>query len=370
MATRAGARAEAATERLWKAARRGDCARIEAALAAGADMGAQCSDYGLTALHEAVEQGHVGAVELLLRRGEGSPGHADGVYRSLSFVPWHDADEWPASVAVTRLLLDAGADVLDDARRPPLHRAAAAGCAAGVRMLLGAGADALAYDGEDYSPIEHAAGCCNAGGDPVGCIVALLDAGAVVAADDEGSSSPFRFCVPSPHAPALIRLLVSAGADVNAQDADDNAPLHYAAAFMLGTSSDTVRHDARIAAHELLACGAEATPQFWSDERVTGSSRAHRALLLGEAAWARRGHLVRLRKRLRQAADAAQEEAANAALVALPALQAELAAARAENAQLISRLAAAEARIAHPGSSGAAGGGSGCAAGGASGAGV
>jgi hypothetical protein len=112
-------------------------------------------------------------------------------------------------------------------------------------------------------------------------------------------------------------------------------------------SDPRARDNARVAVHALLACGAEATPAWWlAVQAAPLVDRPHRPALMFEAAWARRGHLVRLRKRLRQAADAAHELAAE--LTALPFYQAELAAARADNALLAARLAA-EARLAHQG---------------------
>jgi hypothetical protein len=175
---------------------------------------------------------------------------------------------------------------------------------------------------------------------------ALLAAGADVHAVDHAGRTALHWlafhCAPE-HAPAAVRALAAGGADVNAQDSHGSTPLQVMWAC---EGYDYQRPDEEVAATgtALLGVGADAGQDFWAGKRMMEVPRGSRAALLGEAAWARRGALVRLRWRLRQAADAAYEAAA--ALVGLPALQAQVEAAEAEAAAANGRAACAEARAA------------------------
>src|SRR5688572_23791761 len=57
-----------AAEELWDAARAGDLARVNAALAKGANIDAK-TRYGVTALMFAADKGHTEVVRLLLEKG-------------------------------------------------------------------------------------------------------------------------------------------------------------------------------------------------------------------------------------------------------------------------------------------------------------
>jgi hypothetical protein len=65
--------------------------------------------------------------------------------------------------------------------------------------------------------------------------------------------------------------------------------------------------------HALLALGAPATPAVWAADPMAALPRTMRTELLGEAAWARRGRLVALRRQMRQPDEGARAAANEAA---------------------------------------------------------
>jgi cytohesin len=134
-----------AQRHLWHAAKRGDCAGIEAALAAGAQV--NCVDTAgsdSTALAHAVESIHVDAVALLLNRGA-LPNRDGAEHPTMSRVLCGAFKRWADSAAIYRLLLAAGADVEatheeGQLNMRALHWAAEAHWLTGVQLLLAAGA--------------------------------------------------------------------------------------------------------------------------------------------------------------------------------------------------------------------------------------
>jgi hypothetical protein len=70
------------------------------------------------------------------------------------------------------------------------------------------------------------------------------------------------------------------------------------------------------AAVVLLAAGAEVGDDFWRGYLVKALPRDGRAALLGEAAWARRGHLCCLRRRVNPNSEQAAADESKAAAVA------------------------------------------------------
>lgn len=102
---------DAANQKLWAAARSGDMAAIENALAAGADVNSiQPKDYGKTALHLAAERGHTDAVSKLLA-SKANLNAKDTFYQDTP-LGWA---VYSRRTAVVGLLLDAGAEGADAA---------------------------------------------------------------------------------------------------------------------------------------------------------------------------------------------------------------------------------------------------------------
>ncbi len=143
--------------RLIQAARAGDVAAIESALAAGAKADAAAGD-GMSALHWAAERGHAAAVQALLDHGAA---YGAGT-RIGDYTPLHLAAR-RGSAATVRHLLDAGADpngATTNSGVTPLHLAAAAfDGSEGVELLLAAGADPDALErSAGQTPLIFAAG--------------------------------------------------------------------------------------------------------------------------------------------------------------------------------------------------------------------
>lgn len=108
-----------------------------------------------------------------------------------------------------------------------LHHAAYNGDYNGVCDLLRAGADPNERDDSGYAPLHWAVFKGRCGGDREGIIRALLAAGAEVdAITGPGDSVLVLACRSGPH--DLVRLVVEAGADVNARGGSDT-PLTAAA---------------------------------------------------------------------------------------------------------------------------------------------
>jgi hypothetical protein len=276
-----------ANRRLAQAAAAGDCAGIAAALDddhANIDwLPVHSRTVAVTPLVSAVQGFHVDAVRLLLQRGA-STGTVGGCSAPLSQLRLCDltAAQLDASLAIARLLLEKGAavDYSDNySSATPLENAVRAGCLPAVQLLLAAGADAT---GEDTAgPLTQAVSCNTAGGDPAGCVEALLAAGANPrAAYGVNRYTPLhvaaRECAPA-SLPRVARLLVDAGADVDA-----HAQFRQRAGTPLDFARERIDADEAVqAAVALLALGAVPDPALWAGCRARGLSlEQQRPLLL------------------------------------------------------------------------------------------
>jgi hypothetical protein len=313
-----------ATERLNDSLRRGNVPAMAAALDEGADIsGLPQRDVPLISL--AVQLRNAEAVRLLLSRGAGV-GSSWFAHPPFKFVwPERVSALWPGCIAIAELLLAAGAAAgkpsMNDAI--VLYRAAASGCAAGVRQLLAAGARCHTHwDGSELALCALvAAACCRSdASDPVGCLHALLAADEHPADHVSGATRAHLLwraaqrCPPA-HFPGVARLLVQAGADVEGLARE--TPLVAAARreHVDPLAEPTVplpAADCVSMLRALLALGAAATPAVWAAGPVAALPRPVRAELVGEAAWARRGRLVALRRQMRQP-DEGSRAAANEA---------------------------------------------------------
>ena len=178
-----------------------DPAVISVLLEAGADPHVRESYQHYTALHRAAQKGTGEVVRTLLAAAADPNAWATGFY-----IDWG----WGWT---------------------PLHLAARSNRDPDAsRALIEAGADLAARSGTRYSegnsPLHYA------GSNPNPAVMAvLLGAGADVTALSRNGRTPLHEAAAYASDPAAIELLVAAGADINAHDANGYTPLHSAAWF-------------------------------------------------------------------------------------------------------------------------------------------
>ena len=261
------------SEALYTAIEKGDVEMVRLLVEAGADVNAAEGFGGNTPLHEAVEQGDVEIVKILVAAG--ADVHAEGYFDRtpltlateegateilqilLGSGPDTDTsaggeDKEAAStpsigsealytaiekgdVEMVRLLVEAGADINAAegfGGNTPLHEAVEQGDAEIVKILVAAGADVHAEGYFDRTPLTLAA---EEGATEILQILLGSDADTSTDGEDKEAAS-----TPSVGSEALytaiekgdvdmVRLLVEAGADVNAAEGfGGNTPLHEA----------------------------------------------------------------------------------------------------------------------------------------------
>ena len=213
--------AAAADTRLPEAARAGDQKTVDALIRAGANVNVPEAD-GTVALHWAVYRDDAVMIARLLGAG------ADANLANRNGATPLTLACTNGSAAIVERLLNAGARLsAAESGLTPLAACAAAGATDAVRMLIGRGAD-------------------------------------VNAADTVRRQTPLMWASADNHA-AVIKLLVEAGANVNARSAGNFTALMFAA-----------RQDARDAALALVAAGADldfAAPNGQTALRLAVSNR-------------------------------------------------------------------------------------------------
>ena len=138
---------------------------------------------------------------------------------------------------------------MEAARHATLHQAAWNNTAEVAKLLINAGADVNATNGNGETPLHSAAQKSAAETAKV-----LLAKGAEVNAKANGGKTPLHYAAAF-NAVAIVKLLLANGADINAKNSAGYTPLHWAA-----------QNDAPEVAKLLLASGADANVEVASGD--------------------------------------------------------------------------------------------------------
>ena len=226
---------------LHEAVEKGDAEIVKILVAAGADVNAE-GFMGHTPLILAAEEGATEIMRILLRPGLDAGTSADGEDKEAASTPSIGSGALFTAienddVEMVRLLVEAGADVNAAegfGGNTPLHEAVEKGDAEIVKILVAAGADVNAEGFMGHTPLILAA---EEGATEIMRILLRpgLDAGTSADGEDkEAASTPSigsgaLFTAIENDDVEMVRLLVEAGADVNAAEGfGGNTPLHEA----------------------------------------------------------------------------------------------------------------------------------------------
>ncbi len=249
-----------AAQPVFYAAYKGDLATVRQLVEADGSLATATDKFGITALHWAASRGRTDVVRYLLEQGanaeardvrgtsrmemaaEEQSDHTPNPEKQESLfevavatpestgIPAPDANtplHWAAACGhrdAAAVLLDHGAPVnaANTDLDTPLHYAALYGHAAVVELLLERGADANANLAKGYPPLRNAARC-DSYLNRAAVIRALIKGGAAV-----NGSDALSMAANQEHSDA-VAILLEAGADPNATDANGTTPLHDAA---------------------------------------------------------------------------------------------------------------------------------------------
>ena len=249
-------------DRLRMAVRMGDAAGVKAALAAGADAYEKDHD-GVSIAHLAVMFAESPVIRGMIAGGvEFKRLDVEG-WSALDLLLWRDHVEADAVMA----LIEASVDRRQDPDASPLATAAAAKDEVLMRHLLAAGFEPTAPN-DQWSPLAYAI----AHGSP-GSVRVLIEAGANIQADVMAGHSPLHLAAIRHDAAArpIIAALVAAGVDPDILDGQGFTPLSLAAL-----------HDCTHAAEALLDGGAEINLPCWNGETALTLAAGYASLPMVE----------------------------------------------------------------------------------------
>lgn len=214
-------------ERAAEAARAGDISYFISL--DQAELRRLCSkrdDDGRSLLHSAVAGGRLDLLQYLLE------------YSSTETIDAVDLEGWSPLISacscghelIAKLLLSRGADPNRATHhgRTALHYAASKGHIHCVTLLLGSGALATVKDGGGATPLHRAAAVGNV--DAVRALLNLASPKAILDARDFTGSTPLLLAAAAGHRGTAL-LLTARGADVEAENNEEETPLGAAATF-------------------------------------------------------------------------------------------------------------------------------------------
>ena len=203
---------------IHEAAARGDLITLKKLVDVHPELIRLTNQIGQTALHGAVQMGHLRVVRYLLAKG------AEVNARFFLWTPLHLAAGRNGSKRIAQLLLDKGVEVdaKNDQRETALHKAALHNQAAVARLLLAHGADVNARDDSGRTPLFPAA-WTNARR----VAAVLLKCGSQINIKDHRGVTPLHWAAKN-GSDATAALFLASGAEVNAADEDGITPLYQA----------------------------------------------------------------------------------------------------------------------------------------------
>ena len=175
-----------------------------------------------TPLHWAARLGHAAVIRTLIRAGCNTH-----IQNGDQWTPLHEAVE-RGHVDILGALIAAGADVnaRDRFGQAPLHEAVSRGHINAVRALIAAGADVNVSIGDGFGTPLHAASRCRDNSN-LDIVDTLVTAGANINAQNAYGKTPLHVASQSGHI-SIIHRLVQAGASMDARDRNEQTPLHEA----------------------------------------------------------------------------------------------------------------------------------------------